>query len=109
MNAGDLVRVRNAKREVIATVVHLATVAELPRLRWKDFQYLKVAAVQRLLAEWGVGEIALLTYRLKVMGRMVKTHQFCAFDIAGRWVDKHKEDLQIEPAGQEMEGIADGR
>ncbi len=96
MTAGDQVRVRNAKREVAATLLHVAEVERLPSMPCKHFDDLKQPSARRLLEAWGVRQVALLNYRYQTLGGMMRSKDFYALEIGGRWFTVKREPLTIE-------------
>lgn len=66
----------------------LKTPAELP-----DIQGIEAAAARKILREWHVSHVAVITYN---DGRRDLT--FCALSVRGRWYDLRRQELTIEPA-----------
>ena len=95
LQSGDRVRVSNPQRgAVTATVLHTTTPAALPSLP-HEWDELKTRAVRRILEEWRVTNLALITYRYGPRGQD-RDVCFFALEIAGRWYDLKRQPLTIE-------------
>ena len=102
MKAGDCVRISNpARGAVIGSVLDITTPAALPAIpsaRWTEW---RTAAVRRILEQWHVDELAMLSYR---WGGPPGPREVCfvALHIPGRgWHDLKRQPLTIEPAVRE--------
>jgi hypothetical protein len=101
MNAGDCVRISNpARGAVIGSVLQVTTPAALPALPSHAFDELRTRAVRRILEEWHVSTIALLSYRFRGPTRSREV-AFFALRISGAWYDLKRQPLTIEPATSE--------
>jgi hypothetical protein len=102
MKAGDCVRISNPRRgAVIGSVQAITTPAALPAIPDARFTEMRTKVVRRILEEWHVDQLAVLSYRWNGPPGPREVC-FFALHIPGHgWHDLKRQPLTIEPAAQE--------